>query len=465
LVTRLLGPGGYGRLAAIFAASQLVGQVLVHWTAVSLFRYGCEEFLRTGRVASAFWSRLLVVGLCLLVAIGVSPLWLPLLGGMLRISPGSYPLVLTHLIVTALWIHVQHTLQAAKLPRMQGFLLAMERAQITIILVALAVSHTGSLLSVTLSYIIAPLTALMIGLWRLRGLLGPVIPWNPALLKRMLAFSSPLIPASIFGYFASHYLDAFFITHFLTVSDLGLYSLVYQVAGTAMQLPLLAGSLVLPLFITLGPERQDRHSARFLRNVLPLLTLVWSTGCALAAPVGTWLLPMIFGGPFREAAQLLWPMMAMSALAGPVLMGYFPLSSALSTTRVIAANAALSAGINVVLNALLIPTFGLMGCAWATVVAYIASMAMTAHLVERRFLPNSTWVPQATLPAVIGALGALWNPPALLSITLPILVSALLTYRHRASVLDGLCALRATGAFDWALHPRLGSIARRASRR
>src|SRR6266576_6506975 len=48
LATRLLGSTGYGRVVAIIAASQAIGQLTVNWTAVSLYRYGVEEFVETG---------------------------------------------------------------------------------------------------------------------------------------------------------------------------------------------------------------------------------------------------------------------------------------------------------------------------------------------------------------------------------------------------------------------------------
>ena len=49
----------------------------------------------------------------------------------------------------------------------------------------------------------------------------PVLGIDRALLKRMLTFSLPVLPASLVGYMSSNYLDAFFITHYLSRADLG----------------------------------------------------------------------------------------------------------------------------------------------------------------------------------------------------------------------------------------------------
>src|SRR5687768_10761977 len=57
LATQLLGSTGYGAVVAIIAASQAIGQLTVNWTSVSLWRCGLEEFVTTGRVSKAFWTR------------------------------------------------------------------------------------------------------------------------------------------------------------------------------------------------------------------------------------------------------------------------------------------------------------------------------------------------------------------------------------------------------------------------
>src|SRR5438445_3387835 len=90
LATRLLGPTGYGGVVAIVAGSQAIGQLTVNWTAVSLSRHGVEEFVETGRVAKAFWTRFwILVPNVLLVGV-TSPFWLPYLSALLKLPSQAY---------------------------------------------------------------------------------------------------------------------------------------------------------------------------------------------------------------------------------------------------------------------------------------------------------------------------------------------------------------------------------------
>ncbi|MEK6281563.1 MAG: oligosaccharide flippase family protein [Acidobacteriota bacterium] len=442
LATHLLGPTGYGGVVAIIAASQAIGQLGVNWTAVSLSRYGVEEFVETGHVAKAFWTRFWIFLPNVILILATSPLWLPWLVSLLKLPSQASPIVLSLFLASALWIHVQQALQGAKLMRLQASLLTFERLLVLLIILACALTGKASFLNLALAYILAPIGACLAGLWRLRNLIFPVVGIDRALLKRMLTFSLPILPASFVGYMSSNYLDAFFITHYLSGAHLGVYSVAYQLTGTGLQLPLLVGSVLLPLFVTLQVEGQFDRAERFMHNALPLLTLLWGTACALAAAVGSYFLPLIFGEQFSGLGALLWPLMAAAALAGPTLMGYAPFSNSKSVTYIAMLGAIASALVNVVLNYLLIPTFGLMGCAWATTAAYGVNTLVVVVLVHKRLLSGRPWTIQAVSPIVVGSMLASFYSVNLMALAVTLLLSVALMLLHRKSVSAGFKMLK-----------------------
>jgi O-antigen/teichoic acid export membrane protein len=447
LATRALGTDGYGGVVAIIAASQCVGQVAVNWTAISLSRYGCQEFTESGSIAKTFWARLSIVALTLVLVLATTPLWLPAVGFWLRISPSGYPLVVGHLIATAVWTHVQQGLLGAKLPRLQGGLLAVERLLIVVTLVALYFGGKVSPPSLLVIYILAPLIVSMVALWRLRQLIFPIKGVDGPSLRQIVIFSLPLFPSSVIGYLSTNYLDAFFLTHFLSLAALGMYSVAYQLTGTILQPALLAGSLLLPLFVSSGAVRQARI-ARFVAGVLPLVTLIWSMICVAAAAVASYLVPLIFGSNFQAVVPTLWPLFAAAALAGPTLMGYFPISNTNAMTYVSAVNATISATLNVGLNFILIPRFGLVGCAWATMLAFVITLAVTAYLIGRLYPEGRMRAPLATLPAIAAATIFLWIPNALVAVSVSLFVMLIIIVLLRESLVAGLAALQSVGSFQ-----------------
>ncbi|MDQ3472714.1 MAG: oligosaccharide flippase family protein [Acidobacteriota bacterium] len=438
MATRMLGSTGYGGVVAIIAASQAIGQLAVNWTSASVSLYGVQEFVQTGHISKPFWTRFWIFLPNVVLVLATSPLWLPALSSWLKLPPQAYLFVLAHFLVNAIWIHIQQGLQGAKLMRLQGSLLTFERLLVFLIIVACFVSGIASFLTVALAYIFAPMGASAAGLWALRRLILPVSGVDRDLLRRMLKFSLPLLPASLVGYMSTNYLDAFFITHYLSSAHLGVYAVVYLISGTALQLPLLVGTILIPLFITLQVDGTDDRARRFMLNGLPLLALIWGIACSFLAAIGSYAFPQIFGEQFKEIGNLLWPLMAAAALTGPVLMGYAPFSHSKSITYIAMLAAIAAALVNVILNFLLIPRFGLVGCAWATTAAFAVHLTVVIVFVHSRLLTAWGWIALAVLPPLAGAICASVYSVSFIALGVTLMLSALLALLHRKSVSVGL---------------------------
>lgn len=428
LASRAIGTSGYGRIVAVIAASQLVGQFAIQWSAIALFRHGCEEFVAKGSIASSFWNRLFILSASLTLVICSAPLWMPPLIRWLALPQGSVVILVALLASTALAAHVQQSLNAAKLPRFQAVLQLTEKVFLVVALTALTtVGHT-SWWSVASAFALAPVIAASVGLVRLRKLILPVARPDSTLIRQMLRFSLPLIVYSIVGYLTTNHVDAFFILEFLSVTALGIYALSYQLAGSFMQIPSLAGSLLMAWFITTEARGRPDSLSRFFATTLPVLTLLWSVGCALAAVAGSVLVTWFFEATFYPARELLWPLMAAAAFTAPVTIGFGPLANARSKTTIPAVAAGAAALMNIGLNFVLVPRFGLTGCAWATAAAFAVSFLLCAHLVWRlEGVPVRPAV-FATTPALAGAIVAHFSdgPSGLIAAGATAMVIALL---------------------------------------
>lgn len=410
IVSRALEPTGYGGVVAILALSQAVGQVALHWSVFSLYRHGCEEFVATGRIAASFWTRLAILAASGAAVAATSPFWFAPFLAWLGIPREASWLVPIHVASSALSIHVHYALLAAKQPRFQSLALVVSRAALVLLLLLGAGFERLSWTSVAVLYALSPLFEALFGLLRLRPLIHPGISLDRPLFRTMIGFSLPLTINGILGYLSTSSLDAFFILKLLSTRELGLYSLAYQIVGTFMQMATLAGSLLLSLFVTLGLEGRSERTGNYFRELLPVLCLLWSGACLALSAAGSVAIPLFFGPSFEESAALLWPLGAAAALAGPVFLGFGPLIHARSVTHISAYLATASAAVNVLLNAVLIPRFGLAGCAWATAAAYgtgtVVAFALSRKLVDVKLRWHLLPAAPAVAAAVVVASGS-----------------------------------------------------------
>lgn len=436
LLTRLLGAEGYGQVAALIAAAMLVGMVALNWSAMALARIGCEEFVETGNITDTFWTRTGILLLNWLLLLVTAPLWFRSLARWLHLTNEMQFWLLVYLASLSAWTHVQYGLQAAKLQGLNGRLLALEK--LLILGGAVALTLTGAALTkIVMAYAFGALAAAVCGLWRLRHFIGRVRGLNFALASRVLLFSLPLIPQSLVSYFSTNYLDAWFLLHYGSPADLGVYSLAYQLAGTAMQLPVLASSLLLPMFTTLEVKQDNQRLAVYVRDILPVLSLGWALAGTFITAALVILLPLVFGAQFALAAPLIWPLMAACVIVGPMSMGYGPLLNAKSATTAIAVAALGGAGTNILLNFALIPRWGMLGCAWATVGAYLINLLIGAYLLWRVSGLSGDWTLEAILPPICGAAYAGVTGNNWIAFLLTLLIICCLGLAHRTTLLNG----------------------------
>jgi O-antigen/teichoic acid export membrane protein len=197
--------------------------------------------------------------------------------------------------------------------------------------------------------------------------------------KEMLNYGIPLVPAGI-AIFVITLSDRFFIRHYCTLHDVGIYSLGYKF-GEIMGLMAMAVQLAWPTFLFSNektPYAQELYSR--------------TTTYYIAAGVFIWLLLSTFGPEiialmaketFYEAYRII-PFIALSyllsGLAYIASVGLFLKNK----TKYMALYSGAGAIINLALNYILIPRYGILGAAIATVMSYALQMVL-AFTISMRF--------------------------------------------------------------------------------
>jgi O-antigen/teichoic acid export membrane protein len=401
LLTRSLGSEGYGSVVAVIAASQVV-QVLVNWTALAVVKFGVDEFVETTKIARTFWVRFIILVPNAVLVLVTSRIWFPLIADWLKLSPDIIWLLFLHFAASVLWVHIQFSLQAIKMPRKLGVLLVIERVLIFTGLIVLFAAHKLDAFSAIFCYAAVPLLMAVIGLFYLRHFIFAAFTIDRAWRWKIIMFSLPLFPITLIGYLSGGYVDAVFISKFLSLRDLGIYSVAGQFNGLVLQLPTLANSLLIPLFISLEKENKTRKTELFFRDVLPSLTLAWGFFCTFIAFLGTFIIPVVLGAEFREVSIPFWILLVASSCGFPALLGYSAISHATSTTYVSMFAGIFAASANILFNFLLIPTYGIKGCAWATTACYLVSVLVYALFLKGLKKIVFSWTFTAMLPAVAG---------------------------------------------------------------
>lgn len=401
LYTRILTPDQYGHYALVIAGVGIINGVCFKWLSLSISR-----FLPIHKnQPSALFSVALTGFLVLVVITG-------LLGGMVAwLWPDSslrWPIILTIIISWAqAWYDLNLRIVNIRLaPILYGFLAtfkALIAVSLGTILFYLNLGVYGILLGLIISLFIAT-----VFVWK-HWYGFTIRHYDVRLLQNLIGYGAPLALTYILTLVVDAS-DRFFVGWIVGTKAVGDYAAAYNL--TEQSLGMLMGTIYLaafPLAIRALEEEGVEGSRKQLSKIAFLLLAV-----SLPATIGMIILAdniavVMLGVEFLESAARIIPWIALATFIGGFKLYYLDLSFQLRLNLYMQVwIMGFTATINLVFNLLLIPVYGYMGAAYATVGAFVVGFASSWWLGWKVFpLPFPKNVDKLIL-ASLGMVLALW---------------------------------------------------------
>lgn len=368
LITRMLGPEGYGKFSLFQTISLFFFFLGINWTNTAVMRYGKEEFLKTGKINETFWARNILLLFSILICASSFGIFSGRISSFLH-APGDGSLlflVFLYILSFTLLEYLKYIFQGLGQFKKMALIWTEEYLLMTLFLcfmlknIILGKDSEGVIIAALLSTVISTIT----GLAFLR------IEWffpfhlNPIALKRIFLFSYPLILGSASIYFID-WIDVWVINQFLPLTDLGIYQVAYRGMMVIQYLAMQAVTVITPLMVSFLTEDREDLILLYLRRIVPQLFMAWAFLVALVLVIAKVFIPIIFGldfsksyGPF-SFLMLGVSFYGMISLLTPLIITYELIQ--------------FSTGINVLMGILkltfdliLVPRLGIYGAALST---------------------------------------------------------------------------------------------------
>lgn len=203
-------------------------------------------------------------------------------------------------------------------------------------------------------------------------------------LKEMLAFGLPKVPGGI-SFLVLSASDRYFLEHYSTPTELGLYSIGYRLAGLLGDFAIQPFLQTWPtMYFPLAKDSPDEGKSilgRFMTYFLVIVGFMALGICVFVEPLLTVMADPKFGGAVR-VVPLVVLALVFSGVYRVLIVGINIKKKTIFIPMMVGGAALL----NIFFNALLIPRWGMMGAAWATVFSYIA-MCTAAYIIDHHFFP------------------------------------------------------------------------------
>jgi O-antigen/teichoic acid export membrane protein len=270
------------------------------------------------------------------------------------------------------------------------------------------------------------------------------LEFDGGLFRRMVAFGWPFVPSAV-AVSAIDFNDRFFLVKLSGAADVGRYALGVRIAAALVFL-LWAFRLAWPAFAY--SIRDDDEARRTYGFVLTYVVLVGSWAALTLGLLSPWLVELLGPPDFHEGSRVVAPL----SFAAVAFGAYVVVVIAIGRARRMGPNVLITgvaAALNVLLNILLIPPYGIVGAASATLAAYVTMFALMTWNAQRVFHVPYQW---RRLALAAGTAVALTVAGKLLDVNLPAAIALALVYP---------LALLLLGFYLPAERQRIGALGRR----
>lgn len=404
LYTTYLSTGDYGRIETLIAASTVAVIVLRMGISTAFFRFyfdSKDAAYRTLLVRTSFWFTMTMATAGLVVAIVLAG---PI-ADALRLGDHENLVIATAIGFWAQMNYEQLTSLFRVEERSVAFL-AASLANIAITIGAtlvLVVALDQGPIGVIVGNFVGTLTVYLVLLGYRRYQLG--LQFDRELLRAMNRFGMPLVPSAL-ALWAINFVDRVFLAHYKDQAEVGVYSVAVRVSSAIVFL-MVAFRTAWPAFAySIEDEREARRTYAFVLTYVAYVTCWASAALGLLAP---WVVHVLARNPgFHRASDAV----ALLSFAGAAYAAYTVMAIGSGRARKTRLNWVISgcaAALNVVLNVVLIPPYGMVGAAISTAAAYVALLAGMILYAQRVYPVPYQWRRVATLTGVGVGLTVLGN--------------------------------------------------------
>jgi len=296
-------------------------------------------------------------------------------------------------------------------------------------LIAFFVLLGHGLFGAIIALLIVKAITLAVTLYLIISYAGFALP-DFSLLRPFLRYGLPLIPTAIFTIVVQSS-DRYVIGFFMGAASVGIYSAAYGIGSSI----LMFSSYILYI---LAPTVFNLYDRNKIDEVKTYLSYSWKYFMMLSIPSAFGL--SILAGPllsslttpeFASAGKLIVPFVALSL----ILYGVYGIFSEVvlfsKRTRIFAIAFGAAAGINLGLNILLVPYWGIIAAAITTLIAYVM-VASAVYFKSRQYVKfdiKLDFIVKSILSSVVMTL-VIWaiNPVGAVEIVLSIAIGAVVYF-------------------------------------
>ncbi len=403
LYTRVLSPADYGSFDLLSAFAVLVNLTVSLEVSQGVARFYSGEQDAGRRVAyasSAFWFTIF----CYTVFLGIVLIYSSDLSLLVMGRDGmetAFQVGVIYIFINGIFYLIQNQFRWELRSAHYAIVSMIVSISTAVLAVLLTYVWTWGLVGLLFGMAGGALLGALYGLWYLKNSFRFQFHW--ARLKEMLVFSAPLIPSGI-SVFVSQYIDRLMINHYLSLDDVGLFGIGFRVASiVGLVIVGFQGALTPLIYAHYRDPATPAQLAKIFRIFVSFALLLFFMVSVFAKDIMT----VLTVPAYYDAANIVVFLVPAILLSNMYI--FAPGTAIEKKTHIILWINVGGALLNAILNAAMIPYFGIEGASVAKLISYGLVFGAYMWFSQKLYHVPHNWktLMQATL--FVGAV-SYWIP-------------------------------------------------------
>lgn len=325
--------------------------------------------------------------ICAFLAYGLSPIIISIVSGD-TLKLGSFGvLAVALLLVISQWCqYLQDILRLHFAPWKFLAFTFVSRALGSLMALAAVLYFGAGVDGVLIAQALVLLSAMPLGLWLARKDL--ILKVDTCWSRRLLVFGTPFIFTELaYWLFAS--IDRWMLASMSGIHEVGLYSVAFRFSTLAVFIATAFGMAWSPYAVKIRVDHPEEHRKIYAEVLLILLVVMLSVAGFIALFSGE-IIGILLPSEYFSAAVPLAVLCFTTVLQASQQVTAIGISL-VNRTKIFAYLVWLAAAMNILLNFYLIPRYGAVGAAWATVMAYFFLSSGFLYYTQRYYPLPISW--------------------------------------------------------------------------
>ena len=379
ILTRTLTTEDMGKYSIFLMIVNIAVLLGLNWSDSSIVRHGREELVSHKKINQSFWARMYLFTPILIFFVLVFSIFKKKLTEYMGIETNLMFLVIGVFVLTGILNLIEYIYQSVDQVKKSSFVLFYQRLFYVLALLLLffkimPATMANILILINISFVLAIILNLTFFDFRL------ILPYhlNIQYVKRIWSFSWPQF-IGFFGLYAINYVDIYVIKKYMTLADVGTYSIAYNGFTMLSGILLLQYRLFFPLMVEYRTQRKFHLIRKYLQKMTSFLVL-WVIIVLVGFFLSDYIIPLIFSESYVGAIPA-FKILLISSIFFFLSTYLLPIVNAFDFILYSQIFNLIKCAVNIIADFVLVPKMGIIGAAYGTMLSYIVGCVLTGALI------------------------------------------------------------------------------------